>query len=40
MKGLSGTQLDVQANVPGPGAVGLFLAGIGALVAHRKLHKR
>jgi len=36
----AGTQLDVQANVPEPGTVGLFLAGIGALVARRKLHKR
>ena len=34
------TQLDVQANVPEPGTLGLFLAGIGALVARRKLHKR
>jgi hypothetical protein len=34
------TRLDVQANVPEPGTVGLFLAGIGALVARRKLHRR
>lgn len=36
----AGTQLDVQANVPEPGTVGLFLAGIGALLARRKLHKQ
>ena len=34
-----GTDVSVQGNVPEPATLGLFLTGIGALVARRRLRK-